>query len=198
MELHQPLPVKMNQDLNSGEEKIILKEHLGQASSICFTPDGTQLASGNKDALICIWDIKTGEQKTILQGHNDNFISLCFSLMVIGQHPLAKTLLSKYGILDLDDYVRQVCFSSNGAALPFYSEDESIHLWDIESGKEKKQQMDMMELFIHYASLQMASNQPLEVKINQSIYGMLNQEQKIKYQNIKRTQWISFILMIFY
>ncbi|CAD8175674.1 unnamed protein product [Paramecium octaurelia] len=35
--------------------------HLSTVNSICYSPDGTKLASGSADNSICFWDVKTGQ-----------------------------------------------------------------------------------------------------------------------------------------
>ena len=35
--------------------------HRGKVNSVCFSPDGTTVASGSCDESIRLWDVKTGE-----------------------------------------------------------------------------------------------------------------------------------------
>ncbi|CAD8179780.1 unnamed protein product [Paramecium octaurelia] len=46
--------------------------------SICYSPDGTILASGGYQ-VIRLWDVKTGQEKAKLDGHSDSVISICYS-----------------------------------------------------------------------------------------------------------------------
>ncbi|CAD8128937.1 unnamed protein product [Paramecium sonneborni] len=61
----------------------ILKSLMGLSNqhclSLCFSPDGTTLASGSLDKSICLWDVQTGQQKAKLDGHMRSVNSVCFS-----------------------------------------------------------------------------------------------------------------------
>ena len=46
-----------------------LPGHLAQVTSLAFSPDGQQLASGSVDATVRLWDTATGREQTVLRGH---------------------------------------------------------------------------------------------------------------------------------
>ncbi|CAK70482.1 unnamed protein product (macronuclear) [Paramecium tetraurelia] len=67
-------------NLKTGKEVIQIKMViLNDVNSICFSPNGTKIASGSEDKSICLWDGKTGQQKAKLDGH---FINSLFSQFV--------------------------------------------------------------------------------------------------------------------
>jgi WD40 repeat protein len=48
--------------------------------SVCFSPDGKQLASGRTDTTVRLWDVETGAcVRTLEGGHGRPVISVCFS-----------------------------------------------------------------------------------------------------------------------
>ncbi|CAD8186357.1 unnamed protein product [Paramecium octaurelia] len=49
-------------DVKTGQQKAKLDGHSETVNSICYSPDGTTLASGSDDNHIRLWDIKTGQQ----------------------------------------------------------------------------------------------------------------------------------------
>jgi WD40 repeat protein len=51
----------------------------GLVSSVCFSPDGTLLASGSFDMTVKVWDVGSGECVKTLSGHRGRVLSVCFS-----------------------------------------------------------------------------------------------------------------------
>jgi WD40 repeat protein len=56
-----------------------LPGHSGEISSVCFSHDGRQVASGSTDHSVIIWDAMKGEQLHRLKGHTGKVTSVCFS-----------------------------------------------------------------------------------------------------------------------
>ena len=48
-------------------------------NSVCFSPDGTKIASGSDDKTVLIWDAASGEQLCSLTGHSDSVWSVALS-----------------------------------------------------------------------------------------------------------------------
>ena len=48
-------------------------------TSVCFSPDRRQLASGSIDTTVRLWDAQTGACVRTLEGHGDTVLSVSFS-----------------------------------------------------------------------------------------------------------------------
>ncbi len=57
----------------------ILYGHTNSVVSVCFSPDGSMLASGGYDQTVRIWDLISGECLRVLAGHTSYLTSVCFS-----------------------------------------------------------------------------------------------------------------------
>ncbi|PSB26485.1 NB-ARC domain-containing protein [Stenomitos frigidus] len=99
-------------DAQSGECLRQMLGHSGIHGSIAFSPDGSILASGRSDRIIRLWDVTTGQCLRVLEGHTSGVTSVVF----LPVQPLAK-LASQQQIL------------ASGSL------DETIRLWDVQTGR---------------------------------------------------------------
>ena len=109
----------------TGTHKKTLTGHTEYVSSVSFSPDGKTLASGSADSTICLWDTNTGVRKKKITGHK------------IG---IVKKGLGKIGLLEIPHDTRVLCvaFSPDGKTLTSGSRDNTIRLWDANTGESKQ------------------------------------------------------------
>ncbi|MCH8922011.1 MAG: hypothetical protein IIA67_02545, partial [Planctomycetes bacterium] len=121
-------------------------------TNICFSPDGSVLASCSEDESIRTWNVRSGKQQLLIEGHSYPIQAVAFS-------PNGKWLASAAGDLDrvtkpgevklwdaatgkesktFPEHTRAatgVVFSPDGTILISTSEDETVNVYDVQTGK---------------------------------------------------------------
>ena len=115
-------------------------------SSIAFSPDGTQLASGSFDTTtIRLWNVMTGEHIRTLEGHIGRINSIAFSpdgtQLASGSFD---TTIRLWNVMT-GEHIRtfeghtsnigSIAFSPDGTQLASGSSDTTIRLWDVMTGE---------------------------------------------------------------
>jgi len=62
-----------------GSEQTAFQGHRGRVTSLAYSPDGTQIATGGFDAEVRIWSVSSGRCESILKGHRAVVINVDFS-----------------------------------------------------------------------------------------------------------------------
>ncbi|WP_287325876.1 AAA-like domain-containing protein [Okeania sp. SIO1F9] len=131
----------LHQAVYGVKERNRLEGHKDGVSSVCFSPNGTLIASGSRDNSLKLWSLSGKELKTFT-GHNDRIHSICF-------HPDGQILASagadttiKLWSIDgteLQSFttehrnlVSSVSFSPDGQTLASGSFDKTIKLWSLD------------------------------------------------------------------
>lgn len=111
--------------------------------SVCFSPDGTLLATGAEDRRIRVWDINTRRIRCSFDGHDQDIYSLDFSkngrLIASGSGDKSVRLWdietrSQIMVLSIEDGVTTVAMSPDGRYVAAGSLDKSVRVWDCSSG----------------------------------------------------------------
>jgi len=138
---------------STGTKETHQKEHADAVYCLCFSPDGKQLASiggdGKKGDTQCrIWSLPSLKIANVLPGHGRPGYGVIFGPPA---GPARDTLVTSGGDKLIHIYplptgkrrtltghtsdVYRCCFSPNGEQLATTSQDGSVRLWDVATGK---------------------------------------------------------------
>jgi len=140
-----PRPVELNAIAALLDDAIaVIQASAGGVEAVCYSPDGTRIATAGQDGTARLWDATTGELRAVLNGHQKRLTSVRFSP---NGTQLATT--SRDGTSRLWDVstgatlavleghegpVQSARFSPDGTRLVTTSQDGTARMWDVEAG----------------------------------------------------------------
>ena len=113
---------------NSGKCLQTFKGHSSEVTSVAFSHDSTRVASASVDKTIKVWAVSSGQPFQTLRGRRSSDVSVA-SFRETNNSDWPQTLDGH------SDCIRSLVSSKNSAWLASASEDHTVKLWDISSGK---------------------------------------------------------------
>jgi WD40 repeat protein len=109
---------------------------LGSATSVAFSPDGSQLTAGSKDGLVTMWDMSTRQEASTLYGSAYIYSVAASGIFVAwsakdGSVGLAGLQASPIVMSAHAGEATALTFSPDGRTIVSASSDQSLKLWDL-------------------------------------------------------------------
>ena len=135
-------------NVETGESEAELRAHSDWVHSIVFSPDGSHVASGSFDNIVCTWNVAMSESEADpaeLRGHSGWVNSVVFS--PDGSHVVSGSNDGTLRIWDVTtgkseaelkghlSKVNSVVFSPDGSCVVSGSDDNTLHIWNVATGE---------------------------------------------------------------
>jgi WD40 repeat protein len=147
-------------DLNTQENILTIgNENRPRDSALAFTPNGKQLATGNKDGSISIWDLANRKELITIFGHSNPVATISFNpdgtlLASAGGGRTVKIWDAKSGeeLLTISGHINEVRatdFSPSGTLLATAGYDHLVKIWDVEASLNNRIGKELLTLVGH-------------------------------------------------
>ena len=136
-------------DVRTGQVVRVLRGHTMPVYQVCYSPDGRQVAAGDLDGTVWVWDVRDGGYLRLQHGQRHSAAPVTFGTRPDTGAVLLATPTDESGIQIWDAQtgrplmllrghsatVTALAFSSDGAALASSSWDLTVRLWDVRAGQ---------------------------------------------------------------
>ncbi|HEU4561293.1 MAG TPA: NB-ARC domain-containing protein [Longimicrobium sp.] len=112
-------------NLETGEEECALDGHTSWVAAVGVTPDGRRAVSASHDGTLKVWNLETGREERTL---------------VFYTYPVEKTVVMQgegYGVCQDDPRISAVAVTLEGHRIVSGSNDGTLKVWHLETGKEE-------------------------------------------------------------
>jgi WD40 repeat protein len=132
--------------------------HAGPTLAVVVSPDGSVFATGGGDGTVRVWDAGTAAARHTLRGHTEDVVALAFAPdgsalasagyegtiqiwdprtgVAVRTLPGHRTGTGTGGSSETTDHVvLDVSYSPDGSTLMSHSDDETLRLWDAQTGE---------------------------------------------------------------
>jgi WD40 repeat protein/tRNA A-37 threonylcarbamoyl transferase component Bud32 len=130
-------------DAATGQELFTCKGPVSSFSSVTYSPDGKQLASGSADHAVMVWDAETGQGLFAFKGHTNGVTSLAYSpdgkRLASASYDQTVKVWDTRSCQELFSFTAShggVAFSPDGKQLASASADHVVKVWDTQTGQE--------------------------------------------------------------
>ncbi|XP_043993896.1 guanine nucleotide-binding protein G(I)/G(S)/G(T) subunit beta-3b [Gambusia affinis] len=134
-------------DLETGKQKMVYTNHIGDCMSLALSPDMNIFISGACDSLAKLWDLREGTCKQTFSGHTSDINAIAFfpsgNAIITGSDDCSckmYDLRSDQEVLDYTDTslnagVTSLALSNSGRLIFAGYDDFNCHIWDSLKGE---------------------------------------------------------------
>lgn len=132
-------------DILTGEARVVLNGHDDKITSICYSADGSKIATASKDATLRIWSTVDGETLHVLRGHSEPVTDVTFSpdgLRLVSRSednlvPIWDALTGEplTVLKGHDEIILCVAYSPDGRQIAAGGRHRDAWVWDVHTGK---------------------------------------------------------------
>ncbi len=141
-----------------------LKGHTGWVTALAFSKDGNTLASGDTDGFVRVWNVRKKREVAVLKGHFNQILALAFapdentlasgsadgSIHFWNPHNGEKIETIATGFTE---WVEDMVFSEGNTTLSTAMFNNTVHKYDIKTGKKISEFNDSIQKITHALAL---------------------------------------------